>query len=277
MQEFELKIIQFVQSFSSPFLDKFFETVTMLGEETFYILIFCFIYWCYDKSMGKGIILTFLFSNWLNAGLKAAFNMPRPIGNEGVRSLRVETATGSSFPSGHTQSAATFFYYSTLKIKKIWFTVLAWVLILLVGLSRVYLGVHWPKDVVAGIIIAVLVVHFGRKFFGKISLTKMIITLAAMNVLLIFFHTKGFVTSSAVFTGGMIGLFLEEKYVNYEIKKGIGKNIIKFILGLAVVMVIKEGVKMITPDILVLHYIRYWLIGIWVSFAAMAVFKKIKI
>lgn len=275
--ELELAIIQAVQSIQNPFFDQFFQIVTMLGEESFYILVFCFLYWCVSKENGSRFILTFVFSNYLNSVIKNLVMRERPIGHEGVKSLRVHTATGSSFPSGHTQGAATFFFYIADWFRKSWLTIICILMAFLVALSRIYLGVHWPSDVLASLLIAFSVVLFGRYFFTDLTLTK-IVPLVLLGVIsLFFFHDKDHVVSAALFSGGLIGLYLEKQFLGYILSTGWIKKILKFILGLAVLFLIKEGIKFFMPDHLATHFLRYFLIGLWVSVGAPLVFDKLKI
>jgi membrane-associated phospholipid phosphatase len=277
LENIELTILHFIQKFSTPFLDKFFIFVTLLGEETFYILIFAWLYWCYSKKFGTLFILTFLFGNCINAGLKDLFQMERPIGLDSIRTLREETATGYSFPSGHTQGACTFFYFLIHHLKKTYITVIGWILIILVGLSRLYLGVHWPKDVIVGILLALIIVHFGTNFFKEITLAKLLPLLAIFSVLMLCFTSKDYITGVAIFSGGIIGIYFERKYIGYSIHSSLKQNILKFIIGIAVLLLIKEGIKFLLPTNNIINYLRYFLVGLWFSFGSLFVFKKLRL
>ena len=96
----------------------------------------------------------------LNGAIKDYFKVERPIGKFGLESMRVETATGYSFPSGHTQTATTFWTSLAVQLKNKWVYVLAAVMAIGAGISRLYLAVHWPMDVVVGLILGFLFTCF---------------------------------------------------------------------------------------------------------------------
>lgn len=90
----EVEIIRTIQSISNPFFDVLFQIFTMFGEELILISIITTIYWAYDKKFGEYIAYSSLTSLLFNNALKDIFKMKRPIGEEGIRTLRAETATG---------------------------------------------------------------------------------------------------------------------------------------------------------------------------------------
>ena len=91
----ELNMIEWIQSFSTPALDRFFIGVTMLGEEYFYIVLLSFFYWCINKEVVKYLVFVLTFSSVINGALKEIINSPRPFETLDIRALRVETAHGS--------------------------------------------------------------------------------------------------------------------------------------------------------------------------------------
>ncbi len=161
-----IDVIIWVQQVSSPFFDTLFQGITMLGEEFFYIAALTLVYWCIDKRYGAQLSYVFFLSAVSNQVLKVTFAVDRPIGAEGVRTLREHTAGGYAFPSGHTQNTATFWYFLMSTLRRKWLTVLGTVIIILMAVSRLYLGVHWPTDVIGGIIFAVIFVHIGRMLYA---------------------------------------------------------------------------------------------------------------
>lgn len=162
----ELEIIRAVQSISNPVLDVLFQGLTMLGEPAFLIVLFTAVYWAGDKREGEGLAYAMLLSLLCNGIIKNTVRADRPIGQPDIRTLREKTAPGFSFPSAHTQGAATFYPSLAKRARRGW-AMLLWLLPLAVGLSRVYLGVHYPRDVAAG-----LALGYGTAFFARRLLQK---------------------------------------------------------------------------------------------------------
>lgn len=160
-----LEMLKYIQSFSNPFLDSFFETVTVLGEDLFIIIVIAAFYWCFNKNLGYKLAFVYLTGGAVNTIIKEIVRYPRPIGYEGIKSRRVKTAGGYSFPSGHTQKATSLFSALMIEFKKKWLYLTGVSVILLVGFSRMYLGVHWPTDVIGGLIIGLLWTIIAIKIF----------------------------------------------------------------------------------------------------------------
>ena len=90
----ELALLKWIQSFSSPFWDGMFQLITMLGEQWAVILVLAVSYWAFDKKTGEELAFTLLVSGLSNNILKGFFRFERPIGIDGIRTLRAHTATG---------------------------------------------------------------------------------------------------------------------------------------------------------------------------------------
>ena len=105
----------------------------------------------------------------VNGAIKDIFKAKRPIGEPGIRSLKVETATGYSFPSGHTQGTASFWRAIAIYLKKNYMYGISALIIILVAISRLYLGVHYPKDVLFGAIFGILTSFITYKLFNKVN------------------------------------------------------------------------------------------------------------
>jgi len=269
---------QLVQAFGSPLLDSFFRAITMLGDEMFFLLLVPFLYWVIDKRLATRAGLLYLLSAYVNVVLKAIFAVPRP-SPELVRVL--DDAGGYSFPSGHAQSTTTAWGYLAASLHKRWLWVVAVIIIVLVALSRVYLGVHYPQDVIAGILLGVLLVtlylRLEKWLNGRVTLSlpaQLALAVAVPLVLLLLQADSDTCSAMGTLMGLSLGVILERRYVRFGNKGPWAKRMLRFVLGIAVVLAIYAGLKLVLPAGLGFRVLRYGVIGLWASFGAPAVFVR---
>nr|BAL44386.1 PA-phosphatase related phosphoesterase [uncultured bacterium]BAL56584.1 phosphoesterase, PA-phosphatase related [uncultured Chloroflexota bacterium] len=128
---------------------------SFLGTEEFFLLVLPALYWNLDASLGLRVGVILLSSGALNSLLKMFFHMPRPYWvSEKVIPMAGETSFG--IPSGHAQVSVGVWGMVAAWVRRWWATVAAVLLVFCIGLSRIYLGVHFPQDVVAGWLLGVL-------------------------------------------------------------------------------------------------------------------------
>lgn len=257
----ELDILRMIQSIHNPFLDSFFEGITILGEETFIIPLLALIYWTVDKKLGEMLAFTIFTSYLLNNSMKDLFSFNRPIGEEGIRTLRPETATGKSFPSGHSQSAAATAGALTLHLRKRGITILSLTLMMLVGLSRLYLGVHYPKDAIAGILLGLLVAGLCFRLLRKVEPLRLYFIILLLFLPALFFaQSSDFIKSLASYMGFFLGILLEKRKVHFSTDGTLVRKMLRVILGLILVLLIKEGLDVVFPESSLFDFIRYFLV-----------------
>ncbi|HOO43760.1 MAG TPA: phosphatase PAP2 family protein, partial [Bacillota bacterium] len=168
--QFELEMIHWFQDLRNGFLDFLFNFFTVFGEELVLIVILGFIYWSYDKKVGEKMGFTIFISLAFNSLLKLVIHRPRPfVADSTIEPLRLDTAGGYSFPSGHTQTAATTFFSLYYNIKKRWLLIVAIVITILVAISRMYLGVHYLTDVLVGAALGITIAWIFGKYFDRIK------------------------------------------------------------------------------------------------------------
>ena len=156
-----MEFLRFLESIRTPVGDALMSFITLFGEETLFIVLALVFFWCIDKKRGFYLLFTCFAGTVCIQFLKMAFRIPRPWVLDPnftiVESAR-EAATGYSFPSGHTQCAAGLWGGIARSAKKRAVQIGGTALVLLVGLSRMYLGVHTPLDVLVSLGIALVVI-----------------------------------------------------------------------------------------------------------------------
>lgn len=156
-----MELLYWFESIRNPVLDAFMSLVTHLGEETFFMAGALFVFWCVDKRRGYYLLSIGFVGTLINQWLKIVCRVPRPwVKDPGftiVQSARAEAA-GYSFPSGHTQTAVGFFGGAARFTRETWLRVVCIVILILVPVSRMYLGVHTPADVGVSFVIAAVLV-----------------------------------------------------------------------------------------------------------------------
>ncbi|MBF4693585.1 phosphatase PAP2 family protein [Fusibacter ferrireducens] len=277
----EIDFIMWLQRFSSPFLDRVFEVITILGEAYTYIFLLSLLYWCVDKTNSRRILLAMTLSVALNGILKEIFNAVRPIGVEGIRSLRTQTATGASFPSGHTQTIATFIFSIIIICKNKIINVLGFFLIIAVATSRLYLGVHWPKDVIAAILIALVIVKVAEwmhdRAYRYSDFLSYFIILAIAVVTLFIFKTESYYKGVAILLGYIVGYWIEENFVNFDARGALDRQIIKYIIGMTGLLLTFIGLKIVLPDTPSMIFMRYFMTLLWATAGAPALFVVLRL
>lgn len=267
---FELELIEWLQSFRTPFLDNLFQFFTMFGEELIIVGVLGLLYWCYDKKIGEYVGLSVFVSLILNSGIKVLTARLRPFQvDSNITNVRPSTSDGYSFPSGHTQGAASVFYSLAEWIRRRWLFVFSWIIIVLVAISRMYLGVHYLSDVIVGGALGIgISIGFAKYFKSNPDTTRFyrvmfyvvtvfFIGVFAVNLLLakstvemtdaevLYLNTEGISKMVGLFFGFMLGVQFEKKHVQFEQHRNLWKNVLRLVLGVAFVMGARLGLKIV--------------------------------
>ena len=281
-----VETIVWLQQFS-PQLDLPFKILTFLGNEEFFMLILPFVYWSLDRRAGTRLAILFLFSAYVNTVAKALAGQPRPFNYDKAVQPLIR-AGGGGFPSGHTQSAVVIWGYLAAAFRRPWLWIVAGALILLIPLSRVYLGVHFPTDLLGGYMIGtgLLLVYLRlepvvEEWLSQKGLPMHFFLSIALPALLLLFAAKEryVISSVATLMGVGIGLVLERRWVGFESDGRPGIRALRFILGVVILFALHRGLKVAFSGLdpwFLFRFIRYLLIGIWIALGGPWLFMMLK-
>jgi membrane-associated phospholipid phosphatase len=288
VQQWGIELILWLQGFS-PALDVPFELFTSLGDENFNMLLLPLLYWCIDRRLGARASVLFLASTYLSGFVKLATNQPRPFEVD-ARVRKMADVLGSSFPSLHTQNAVAFWGYLAAMVRRRWLWLLSAILIVLIPLSRLYLGVHFPTDLAGGYLFgAALLAIFLRlerpieAWLGRQGLVRQIgLAILAPLVMLLLLPADDEITvvSTAMLMGTGIGFALERRWVRFVSGGAWRHQALRFILGVVVVLALRFGLKALFEGLEpepVFRFARYVAIGFWVGAGAPWVFVKLRL
>lgn len=224
----EVSLMEWLQSHIGGVGIAIISFFSMFGEELLMILIVGFVYWSYDKKLGRTMGLSAIMGLTWNTMAKNVALRRRPyFDHEGIKILRVVepqadiydiAAQGYSFPSGHSTNAVTAFASLAINLRKRWVTVIAIVIPLLTGISRIVVGAHYPTDVLAGWLLGAISVLIVQQLQKRMNNTLALYGILLLTAVPGCFYCKSadYFTSVGLLIGFMGGTLLEDRCVRFE-------------------------------------------------------------
>jgi membrane-associated phospholipid phosphatase len=278
-----------------------------LGNESFFLLLFPFLYWCLDSRLGLRVSVVCFLSGWLNHALKQALAQPRPA--DLAAGINLVEQAGYGLPSGHAQGAVVLWgLLALLAVRRggtsrsvgaitrsgarsggvgRWVWAPAALLMLGVGFSRVYLGVHFPTDVLGGWAVGAVVLAAAWAL-GRLPLPAWPlpwwtgIPLAGLlaGAALALFPGKDSVAMVAGMLGFLVGHFLRRGLWPGGEEGSLPRRLLRLPAGLFVLLGLYLGLKRLFPApgqafYLPLRFVRYLLAGGWAALGAPLLFGRI--
>ena len=257
----------FLEGLRNAFLDGLMLAVTFLGSVEAFMVAAVIMLWCVNKRQAYYVLSVGFVGTWICQFLKITFRIKRPWDldpNFKAVEAAKSGANDYSFPSGHTMnSVGTFGAIATLTKKKLLKAMMI-TLCVIVPFSRMYLGVHTPLDVFTSVAIALLLIFILRPLIlghdGKYIPLIMWVMLAMSVVYLLFVELYPFpadiqqhnldsaVENAYTLVGAVAGFvvvnIVDRKWVNYPVRAVWWAQLVKIVVGLALVMGVKAGLKM---------------------------------
>jgi membrane-associated phospholipid phosphatase len=291
-----LNFIRTVQTWHSPPLTGLMKGITWLGSAQAYLIMIPFIYWCIDEKKGLRLALTVLVSAWLNISLKFLLDQPRPFFPGYDPSVGMISERLGGLPSGHAQNALVIWIIVASWIKKKWAFIGAGLICLLVSFSRIYLGVHFPSDVLGGWLLGGLILcgyfMLGRRVGEALDKgsprAKMIAVAACAFIMILYRPSEELLMPGAILLGIGAGYILNCQHIGFTAilpeKKAWLKAcfwLVRFALGITVTTLLYIGLEEIFYMAQgsgwheLLYFFRFALVGLWVSAGAPWLFCRL--
>lgn len=263
-----MSFLYLLESIRNPVLDTFFSLVTHLGSEVAFMVIALILYWCVDKKKGMLVLSVSFGGTILTEFTKPLFRIARPwVKNPHftiVEAARAD-ATGYSFPSGHSQISAGYLSALACLAPKKRYRWLCALLIVLVAFSRLYLGVHTPKDVCTGMAIGLCMTALVFGLFRRLgqrehflpALLSAMILLSLGYVLFMTLHhwpadmdadnlasaVKNGWSLLGACSGMLLSVWLDHRFLRFSEKAPLPGQLVKVILGLGLAVAVKALLK----------------------------------
>jgi membrane-associated phospholipid phosphatase len=311
---FGIRLIQALQSLS-PALDAPMKFFSFLGTIEFYLVILPLLYWVVDSQLGIRVLLVLISTDFVGSAFKHLLHQPRPYWVGDVKALGTETSYG--IPSTHASNSLSVWGTLAYHLRKDWFWAVSGLVVLLIGLSRLYLGVHFPQDVLGGWLIGAAVAYLFARLEPRVL--AWLKRLSALSQVGIGFGTSILIVLGGLFIGALIasspdpaewaqfavgarspahyftlagaffgvvtGYVLMLERARFRTDGSPIQQLGRYFLGIAGVLVIYLGLDMFfsllaadeTAAGYVLRYVRYASVTLWMAFGAPWMFLRLKL
>ncbi len=263
-----MQLLYFFEKLRMPWLDSVMMVITQFGGEILFLAMAIGAFWCVSKRLGYYMLTVGFIGTTLNQALKLIFRISRPWVQDPdftiVEAARAD-AGGYSFPSGHTQNAASVMLCPALMARKKWLKAVLWTMFFLVALSRMYLGVHTPLDVGVSLVIGLALVFVLRPLFNDPDLParRMVPLMAALIVMAVIYviytncwkfpadieaeNLEEGVKNGYSLLGAVLamplGYWLDKKYIHFKTEGSLPAQIVKLVFGLALTVGLRIVLK----------------------------------
>jgi len=277
------EVIVGVQSRSTPFLDGLFGLFSFLGDEEFFLLLLPLVYWCFSKRAGRGLAYALLLSGYVNSLLKHILLIPRPA-DPRIRVLRPVHPPTPAFPSGHAQNGVAVWGFLASRVRKGVGWVAAILIMFLIGFSRVWVGVHYPQDIISGWIVGVLFLGLflwllpqAERWLARQPLALKLALAIVLPIAGLFLHQADLrglypapdaATTMGTILGVSVGFLFEPRGVRFRVAGPCWQRVLRLIVGLLIVAVFWQGPKLFLPEemahglAIALRFLRYVCTGL---------------
>ncbi len=295
-------IVVWFQSWGAPVIGYILYPFHYIGGEYGYLVLLPIVYWGISKHHGKRLMILALGTALVGHYLKFIFRRPRPFTVSPARITPMLEQSGYGIPSGHTVFGTVIAGYAWYRFPRVWVRVVAVALVFLMGISRMIHGLHFPQDVVAGLLlgtgIVVLFWWLDTRFSDSVSnwplarslvLIGIVAVVAFILALLVeheYEERKAMLSIVGALCGGLSGFALENRLVRFSSDGAIWTRILRIVVGLIVTVVLFVGLDYLYDVVvagstgtgaLMIYVIRYGLVALFVAAGAPFLFVRLRL
>ncbi|MEF7560513.1 phosphatase PAP2 family protein [Bacillus thuringiensis] len=278
MFNIDMLFLEWMTSLEGSVLTAFLKLVSIIANETLYLIVISISYWCVSKRKAFHMIVMLCFSGYIGIMVKEFMKIPRPYTYDGIEALYEKSAAGYSFPSTHVQLSTTFWGSFMILCKKRIVWIIGIIFIILVAISRLYLRVHWLSDIIGAVLFSVIVVYLYTKVTMELSDKKFIllqrIILAVSIIMYVMTSQVDNLKLLGVLTGSTIGIMLGNHFINMNESNDFKMQVVKTVLGLSIMLIMQFILKKVIPD---MYYLRYAVTGITITFLCPFIFHMLRL
>lgn len=284
----EQTILRFFENLRSPALTFFAGAFSLFGETLVLVALISVVYWLVDKQFGERLVLVSFSSMSANAFLKGVVARPRPYASGAATRVEIDTPFLStmnlepdmSFPSGHSQMSAGLFFSAAFRLKKGW----AWILAPSSRCSScspacisacIIPPTCWRAPAL-GVAFACIWEIVYRKFPKQKTVFAAAFAVLSL-VLLLLEPNKQLAELSACMCAAAAAIPLENKFVRFEVKKGLKRKLLRLLVGFACVGAVFGIFALLPWEYLWLKWLKYFLLIFAAALLAPFLFVKLKI
>ena len=258
--EWEASLIEWLQSTLGNFGTTLSKVFSIIGGETVTLLILLVILFCYSKEAGKRCAMSILAASVWFPMIKNVVKRSRPyidyedrvkmgiLPTDGTTMEQAKdlTAQGYSFPSGHAAMSAALYGTAAGQIRKKWAWILSVAMILLIGISRFTLGVHYPTDVLVGWALGLFAMWAMALLEKKVpnENARILILLATALPGIFWCTSHDYFTALGMLIGLAVAVPYEKKYVQFKDTRNIPAMILRVLGALAIYFALNTLMKL---------------------------------
>lgn len=292
------QVIVDIQSWSTSLFDSLFVACSFLGDEEFFLLLLPLVYWCFSKRVGRGLAYALLLSAYVNSLFKHIFLIPRPA-DPRIRVLRPVDPPTPSFPSGHAQNGVAVWGFLASRVRRAIGWLAAIFIIFLIGFSRVWVGVHYPQDILGGWVLGILFLALflwllpqAERWLGRQPLAPKLALAVVLPIAGLFLHQADMrglypapdaATTMGTILGISVGFLFEPRGTRFSVAGPWWKRLLRLLVGLLIVGIFWQGPKLLLSEemahglAMALRFLRYVCTGLAAILLAPWLFVRLRL